>query len=237
VNNNFNSYLKRAFKIAYNVETILPLIFSSMILGMFFSALYDLIKKTIGDNIPTLLTILASTIFIVILAPIAIGLGLRQAAKAKSDPLLATKDNPKPHQGLILLVSRQQPCHVAIDFHGTTLKQCWLICSTKTLPEAQAIREFYRHKIVIDEPIAINDIYDPLEFVNEVNLIYTERLPNGWQESDIISDFSGMTANGSVGMALICYAKDRPLQYTPAVVDPETNRITGSANPIEIKLQ
>jgi hypothetical protein len=237
VKNNFNSYFKRALKIAFNVETILPLIFSSTILGLFFSVLFDLVKKTIGTSVSSLLILLFSTLFIVILAPIAIGLGLSQTAKAKSDPLLATKSQPKPHQGLIILVSNEQPCRVAIDFHKRSLKQCWLICSVQSLPKAQAIQSSYQQEIVIDDPIVINDVNDPTEFMRAIDLIYTTRIPKGWQESDVIADFTGMTAHGSVGMALVCNAKNRPLQYTPAVRDAETNNVIGSAEPIEIELK
>ncbi len=235
--NNLTNYIKRGFKIAYNVDNILPLICSSLVLTLSIGIIQDLIKRNIGTSNSNLLMMLFVTLALLILAPIAIGLGLRQTAKAKSDRLLADRDNPKPHKGLILLVSNQQPCRVAIDFHKQALKQCWLICSLKTLPEAQAIQKFYQNEIVIDDPIVINDVFDPTEFMRVIDTIYTKKLPQGWLEADVISDFSGMTANGSVGMALVCNAKNRPLQYTPAVREPETDRIIGSANPIEIKLQ
>jgi hypothetical protein len=235
--NNFNSNLNRAIKIFFNVETIVPFLIGSFCLGIFSNALYDTLKKTIGEDTFSLLKIGGSSLLIFTLAAIVFTLRLNQATQAKLDPLLATKDNPSQYKGLILLVSRQQPCQIAIEFHLPELKQCWLICSLKTLPEAQALRAEYGDKIIIDEPIVIEDVYDPLEYAKRIDLIYTKKLPKDWQESDIIADFAGMTANGSVGMALLCYAKNRPLQYTPAVVDKATGNITGSANPIEIKLQ
>jgi hypothetical protein len=234
--NNLTSYIKRGFKLAYNVDNILPLIFSSLVLTSFFGLIQDLIKRKIGTSDSGLLMLLFGTLAIVLLAPIGIGLGLRQTAKAKSDRLLADKDSPKPHKGLILLVSNEQPCRVAIDFHRQSLKQCWLICSLKTLPQAQAIQKFYQNEIVIDDPILINDVFDPTEFMRVIDTIYTKKLPQGWLEADAISDFTGMTAHGSVGMALVCNAKNRPLQYTPVMKDAAGNDI-GSSIPIEIKLQ
>lgn len=61
---------------------------------------------------------------------------------------------------------------------------------------SQAFRIFFN-----PEPIVINDIYDPLEFYRQVKRIY-QNLPNNWTKKDIIADFTGMTAQGSVGMAL-----------------------------------
>jgi hypothetical protein len=239
--NNLTKYIKRGFKLAYNVDNILPLICSSLVLTLPISIIQDGIKKNIGTSNSNLLMLLFVTLALVILAPIVIGLGLRQTAKAKSDPLLASKDRPQLHKGLILLVSNEQPCQVAIDFHlqQNTLKQCWLICSIETLPIAQSIRSFNQDKITIDDPIVINDIYDPAQFIGVIDTIYNNavKTPKIWRESDIIADFSGMTANGSVGMALACNAKNRPLQYTPAKREAGTNKIIGSSEPIEIKLQ
>ncbi|WP_373542333.1 hypothetical protein [Chamaesiphon sp.] len=238
--NNFNSYFKRAFKIAYNVENILPLICSSLVLTFFFGLIQELIKKRIGTSESSLLILLFSTFFIAILAPFAIALGLRHTAKAKPDRLLASKDKPLPRKGLILLVSNEKPCQVAIDFHlqQGKLKQCWLICSIESLATAQAIQSFNKDRIVIDNPIVINDVNDPISFMNVIDLIYTNaaKPPEKWQESDIISEYTGMTAHGSVGMALVCNANNRSLQYTPAVRD-NTGKVIGSAEPIEIKLK
>jgi hypothetical protein len=237
MNNNFNNNLNRAIKIFFNVETFVPFLIGSLCLGIFSNALYDAIKKSIGESIPNFLIIAGSSFSIFSLAAIVFTLRLSYATKPRLDPLLARKDKPKKHKGLILLVSRQQPCQIAIEYHLPELRQCWLICSKKSESEADAIRSMYGDKITIDEPIRINDVYDPLEYYDLIDKIYNEQLPADWQESDVISDFVGMTANGSVGMALICYEKNRPLQYTPAVINRETDNIDGSAHPIEIKLQ
>jgi hypothetical protein len=237
MSNNFNGNLDRAIKTFFNVETITPFLIGSLCLGIFSNAIYDLIKKSLGESIPNFALIALSAFLIFILAAVFFSWRLSRISQVKTDPLLATKDRPQRHKGLILLVSRQQTCQVAIDFHLPELKQCWLICSTKSQPEAQVIRSMYVNQVVIDEPIVINDVYDPVEYARAIDRIYTKDLPKDWQESDIIADFAGMTANGSVGMALICYYNNRSLQYTPAVMDKVTGQITGSAEPIEIKLQ
>jgi hypothetical protein len=119
-----------------------------------------------------------------------------------------------PHQfnGLILLVSNADPCRTAIRYHLPRLQRCWLICSLQTLDLARQIaREF--PLVCQDDPMIINDVYDPLEFRDTVNEIYRDRLPKGWAESTVIADYTGMTAHGSVGMTLACIGTDRALQY------------------------
>lgn len=236
MNNNFSNNLNYIIKVFFNVDTFVPFLIGSLCLGIFSNALYDTIKKLMGESIPSFLIIAVGSLLIFILAAVIFTLRLSQATKARSAPFLDNKDKPKKHKGLILLVSKKQPCQVAIEYHLPDLKQCWLICSTKTSPEAEAIRSQYGDKIIINPPIIINDVFDPSEYYQEVDKIYSDK-PSNWQESDIIADFAGMTANGSVGMALVCNEKNRPLQYTPAVIDPKTGGITGSAEPIEIKLK
>ena len=232
--NNFIRNFSRGVKTILNVQNITPFLVYYLCAGIFSSTLYELIKTTIGNSTPNLLlfAIISLTIFLSFAA--FLGHKFDRESKPKFD-MSSDKKHPERHKGLILLVSRQQPCQIAIDFHIGTLEQCWLICSMKTLPVAQAIESMYRDRVIFHDLKVINDIYDPTEYFRAIDPIY-ERLPTGLQESDIIADFSGMTANGSVGMALACAKNNRPLQYTPATVDKDGN-ITGSAEPIEIKLQ
>lgn len=60
-------------------------------------------------------------------------------------------------------------------------------------------------------------------------------LTQGWTPDDIIADFTGMTAQASVGMVLASLSVQSPLQYTPA--QSQDGKPTGrSLNPIEITL-
>ncbi len=59
------------------------------------------------------------------------------------------------------------------------------------------------------------------------------QLPNGWAINDVISDFTGMTSQASIGMAIACMTIGGELQYTPAqMVD---GKLTGeSLQPIAV---
>lgn len=131
------------------------------------------------------------------------------------------------------MVSRTAPCQKAMRYHLPVLERCWLICSVQTLNIAQALRQEFPQVCVVD-PIIINDVNDPIEFRDRVNEIYSQ-LPEGWNESDIIADYLGMTAHGSIGMVLACLSALRPLQYTPARLD-EQQRPLEPLDPIEITL-
>lgn len=141
---------------------------------------------------------------------------------------------PAPRRGLILLVSRGDTCRKAIEYHRPLLERCWLICSAKSYPVAEELRRAFQ-EVQIPEPIVIRDINNPLEYSDAVNDIY-EHLPDGWREDDVMADYTGMTAHGSVGMALACLAPVRPLEYVPARYDDQLQAIE-ALDPIEILLQ
>jgi hypothetical protein len=82
--------------------------------------------------------------------------------------------------------------------------------------------------------VLINDVYDLLECRNQVDEIYTQ-LPAGLSPSDVILDFTGMTAMASVGSVLACLDEQRSLQYTPAVFD-EQLRAMRPRDPVEVVL-
>ena len=81
---------------------------------------------------------------------------------------------------------------------------------------------------------SINDVNDPLEFRDEVLKIYAG-LADGWQTSDVIADYVGMTSHASVGMVLAWWEVRFPLQYTLPMFD-EDRRPIGAADPMEITL-
>jgi hypothetical protein len=205
-------------------------------LALLGNATYDILKNTIGTETPALLKIafLAFAIFVSCVASVT-AIITRRMNQSRHDRPIIHKRQPKKYPGLILLVSQVESCRTAILYHQPRLQHCWLICSVQTLEKAQQIaREF--PGVCLDDPIVVNDIYDPIEFRDVVNLIYVNRLPVGWKTADIIADYAGMTAHGSVGMVLANLMTDRPLQYTPANVNPATGKIVGSLDPIEITL-
>jgi hypothetical protein len=134
-----------------------------------------------------------------------------------------------------LLVSRADTCRKAIEYHLPLLERCWLICSARSYPVADELqREF--QQVQFPDPIIITDINNPLEYSDAVNDIY-QHLPDGWREDDVMADYTGMTAHGSVGMALACLAPVRPLEYMQARYDDELRPIETLNHPIEIFLQ
>jgi hypothetical protein len=144
------------------------------------------------------------------------------------------KAPPDLHRGLILLVSNEAACRTAIDYHKSSLECCWLICSTQTLAIAQKIKADFP-TVIMPEPWVINDVYDPIEFNEAVRKIY-QKLPPRWSISDVIADFTGMTAQGSVGMVLVSsFFPNVKFQYTPAEL--ADGRPTGkSLTPIGITI-
>jgi hypothetical protein len=229
--------LSQAIKIVFNPETILPFLVGSVFLAIFGNAIYDVFKKFFGDTIPDLIKIA-----VIALAILAAAVGIISWVIAQRLTRLTTdipfeiqqKALDRQYPGLILLVSQSEACETAIRFHLPTLKRCWLICSPQTLEKANDLCQRFS-SVCLDPPLVINDIYNPLAFRSCVNSIYNTRLPQGWQQSETIADYTGMTAHSSVGTVLACVGSNRPLQYTPAKFDAQ-NRIIGSLNPIRIWL-
>ena len=225
----------RAIKIFFSPETIAPFIIGSFFLAILGNAIYDILKKVIGEETSDLFRIAGfiSVFFGGSVYFVYRSLN-RQFAKLVVINSTLSKKNPHQHRGLILLVSKLDPCRKAINYHRPKLERCWLICSQQTLELAQQLQqEFFA--VCQQSPIVVNDIFDPLEFQQCICRIYEEKLPDGWQETDVIADFTGMTPHASVGMVLACFRADRPLQYTPAKLD-TSGAIVGSIDPIEIVL-
>ncbi|HIK38995.1 hypothetical protein [Thermoleptolyngbya sp. M55_K2018_002] len=230
--------LTRAIKIVFNAETILPFFVGSVCLGVLGNAIYDGLKRVFGESGLALAQI-GLTAALVLLGAIAAVFWLisRQIASLPDDiPLQVRKKQlDRQYPGLILLVSHPQSCETAIRHHLPTLQRCWLISSLERLNLAKDLQSQYPH-LCVDEPLVVTDVYDPLEFRDRVNDIYQMCLPPGWQEQDVIADYTGMTAHASVGTVLACVNTARPLQYIPAKLDPQTGKPIGSLPPIKITL-
>lgn len=228
--------LSQAIKIVFSPETILPFLVGSVFLSVFGNAIYDICKNIFGTTTPGLLKIAAISLFILVVAVLIVWWVITQrfARLPIEVPFeVQQKALDRRYKGLILLVSNVETCQTAIRFHQSMLKRCWLICSPKTLDQAKELRRQFPQ--CVDEPIVVNDVYDPVVFYQRINEIYQTRLPNGWQESDIIADYTGMTAHASVGMVLACVGTNRPLEYTPAKTDRQ-DKIAGSLSPIKVTL-
>ena len=224
--NNLFQVAKRFF----NPETLIPFFLGAIFLSVLGNAISDILKAIIGDSIGSAIKISIGSILIFIFCVWL----LNKSLNTNLPPMDLGKSSPRKHRGLILLVSREEPCRKAIKHHYPKLEYCWLICSLQTSNIAKQLEQDFP-KLKIPQLQIINDVYDPIEFSRAVTKIY-DRLPNGLTKNDVISDFTGMTAQGSVGMTIasLLMRKSR-LQYTPAEL--RDGKPTGnSLNPIEIVL-
>ncbi|MEO1372943.1 MAG: CRISPR-associated protein [Cyanobacteria bacterium J06635_10] len=224
-----NSFFEVA-KSFFNPETLIPFLIGAIFLSVLGNAISDILKAIIGNSINDAIKIALGSVLIFIFC---VWLVAKSLAK-NLQPVDLGKSSPRKHKGLILLVSREEPCRKAIEHHLPQLKYCWLICSSQTLNVAKKLQQDFP-KLIIPEPLIIKDVYDPVEFSHAVINIY-DNLPNHWTKNDIIADFTGMTAQGSVGMTIASLLmRQSSLQYTPA--ESRDGKPTGnSLNPIEIVL-
>jgi len=212
----------------FSPEAIIPFLFGSIALGVLSNAAFTLLTNQLGTEGPSILGIAVGSVAILLLA---VWIVSRTLTSRDGTTAIPGKRPPKQHRGLILLVSNLPTCEKAIRFHGSTLERVWLICSTRTLENATQLRRDFSKQIP-DEPFIINDVNDPLEFHAAIEKIY-EHLPEDWSGRDVIADYVGMTAHGSVGVVLACFRHDRPMQFTPAKYDDNLKPI-GPLDPIEI---
>jgi hypothetical protein len=226
MHNNFPQVAQRFF----NPETLIPFLIGSIFLSVLGNTATDILKAIVGDTTPDTVKIAIGSVLIFIFCVWLLGKSLT----ANLPPIDLGKSSPRKHKGLILLVSREEPCSKAIEHHLPELKYCWLICSSQTINVAKKLQQDFP-KLIIPEPLVITDVYDPVEFSHMVMDIY-DRLPSRWTKDDIIADFTGMTAQGSVGMTIASLLmRQSNLQYTPA--ESRDGKPTGnSLNPIEITL-
>lgn len=226
-------------RVFFTPETLFPFIIGAIFLSVVGNSVTQILFKLFGDSVNAAFCILLGAILIFL---IMLWLIKKRLEKMRSPQVSLDKQQPIKYRGLILLVSRLEPCKTAIAYHTPVLERCWLICSETTVDMAKELKqEFSQRKISgpiieIGEPIIVNDVYDPIEFAQKVKGIY-RNLPDGWNGEDIIADFTGMTALGSVGMALACLSSGHQLQYTPAELKDDGKPTGRSLMPIEIVLK
>jgi hypothetical protein len=219
-----------------NVRMLWPFLLATICVAIFGDMVEKVLEQSLGKLVPH--TIQVSIIMAVLSALffwLAVVLFKRQALRLANLQQTDIKEAaPKLHKGLILLVSRAEPCRQAIKFHQPLLEQVWLICSTRSKPEAEVLQQEFPD-LMIPEPIIINNIFQPSEVTHQVNEIY-RHLPAGWKAEEVIADCTGMPVQSSIGVALACLGQQRPLQYTPAIYNDE-GRVIGSGDPIELQIE
>ena len=226
-----NTRYQRIAQIFFNPETLVPFLVGAIFLSVLGNAVTNFIFSLIGVNPITSLLVALGAVLIFGTSIVLFGKGLE---KLPSKNLIPDKEAPAKHRGLILLVSNFEACQKAIEYHSPELKFCWTICSTRTSEIANKLRVSFPG-IKFSDPLIIDDVYDPINFYKKVKKIY-DNLPRGLGKTEVISDFTGMTAQASVGVVLACLSREYELQYTPAHLD-ENGKIIGSLAPIEIVLK
>jgi hypothetical protein len=214
----------------FEPNTLTPFLIGTMFLSVIGNAFSDILKIVFGDDIQSLFKISAGSIIIFIICIWLFDKALNKPEKQFD----LSRAKPKKHKGLILLVSKEEPCRKAIEYHLKDLKYCCLIHSSQSLPIVEILRTDYP-QITFVEPdrLIVNDIFDPIKFASLVREIY-DALPADCSKQEIIGDFTGMTAQGSVGMAIASLLeRQTKLQYTPAATNKE-GKPTHSLEPIEI---
>jgi len=193
------------------------------------NACFQLLLNWLGISTPAVLKIAVGALFVL---GISAWIVTRLAFRLRPLPVRMGKQAPDRHRGLILLVSRQEPCEKAIQWHEQTLSYCRLVCSAETAPVADALIQKLQRKNVDAKRVVVNDVYDPLEVRDEVERIYAG-LPPDLSASEVILDFTGMTTTASVGSVLACLYRDGPMQYTPAWYDKKLEAMQ-ALDPIQI---
>lgn len=212
-------------------QTLLTFLIGGIAMGVLGNAVYQMLTNCFGTTNITILGISAGAGLV--LVGVALMLGYL-AQRLRQDPPLAGKQEPRQRRGLILLVSNAPIAQRALAWHDETLEWCWLVCSAQSLPVATQLKDALQTQGKQAELVLINDVYDPLECRNKVDALYRQ-LPAGLAPTDVILDFTGMTAMASVGSVLACLDEQRALQYTPAVFD-EQLRALRPLNPVEVVL-
>jgi hypothetical protein len=223
--------LRRVVQQSFTPEYLRLFIPSSIVLSTIGTAISTVLTNLIGSTTPAAVTIIIGAASIFLFSAWTIS-----KLSNKSTPATdLAKAPPDRCPGLILLVSREEPCRKAIEYHLPNLQYCWLICSSGTEHMAKQIKADFPN-VNMPKPWIINDVHDPIEFNDAIRKIY-EKLPSGLTIEDVIADFTGMTANGSVGMALVSnFFPNVKFQYTPAELSSDGKQTGRSLNPIGITI-
>ncbi len=177
------------------------------------NATHDFLKRTFGEDPRGLITIIGLAAAVLFGAAWALAAWLERPAAI----IPPTRTRPVARRGLILLVGlRDEVCREAIRHHRSALARVWLLCSPQS--SEVAARLAGDHEVLAGVPvetIVVTDVYDPRGSFDAV-LAVRERLPEGWASSDLIADFTGLTATASVGLVLACLQTGIAIEYTPA---------------------
>lgn len=199
-----------AFARLFDARTWPLFVLGAVALAVIGNAAYDLLKRGLGDEPGGLLPILG----LVVLFGAAWVLAAWLARPAAIVP--PTRACPNPRRGLVLLVGlRDEACREAISHHRIALERVWLVCSPQSGEVAARLAGGEELRGAAVETVVIPDVYDPRGAFDVLTGI-RDRLPDGWAPSEVIADFTGLTAAASVGLVLACLQTGIGIEYTPA---------------------
>ena len=219
-----------SLRAVFSPEAAVLFVFATILLAVIANAVFALLTQWLGNTPKTLATIIGTGL--VILAFVVYVLAWITDRQLRVEVDLKGMARPRKRRGLILLVSRLEPCKAAIEYHRPRLERIWLVHTEQTRPIADQLTTQYSN--LEPKPVLVDNINDPLKFSRKISGIY-HGLEAGWRSNDVIVDYLGMTANASVGAVLACIGHDRPVQYTLPVFDKDRHPI-GVDEPVEIKL-
>jgi hypothetical protein len=218
-------------QLMFTPEALIPFLIGTLALAVLGNAVYQLLTNYLGTcNMAVVKIGVGAVVTVVGMAWVL----SRFVNRLRPSPPLLGKQPPEKRKGLILLVSNEATSREAIEWHQNALEYCWLLCSTQSASIAEKLRQELTRQGKTVKVDLINDIFDPLEYRDKVEAIYAE-MPDGWAESDVILDFTGMTACASVGSVLACLNEQRAIQYTPGQYDTALKAMQ-PLDPVEVVL-
>lgn len=183
--------------------------------GMAGAGFYDVLLRWLEEPdrsiFGPLLIAAGAAILVIVLAWSLFKFASRKTMLRPSGGRVAEK-----RKGLILLLSpnkndKLQPAAVtALKHHEETLTHAWILHSAESEDEAvQISAQFSSINIQLR---LMQDVKSIQSFYNEIEAIFSN-LPPDFTETDVVTDFTGMTKFASIGAVLACHSVERALQY------------------------
>jgi len=157
-------------------------------------------------------------------------------------------ENPEePRRGVIVFASMGGgigSARQAIEYYLSKgmLERCWIITGGEKSEErardlvADLLRQpEYRLKPQMFTLVGMapEDVGNPERVREQVEQIYSS-LPDDWNESDVVVDYTGGTASVSAGMVLACASPGRHIQYMRPLETDEHGRAVQEAGSVPV---
>jgi hypothetical protein len=241
--------MKNAVNKLFSAEKGSPILFLVMIYiaGAVTNALSDVLKNWMSPVGIVLLGTGLIIALILILDPVP---RLVKSFTSKHGELSPEMISPEKHKGLIVFASKGPniSAEEAIRYHLPTLKRCWIISGDDKKEEGSSYRaaneliaKMIKGDVPLDlfelKPMKEEDVHNPIKSFEHIESIFNE-LPEGFNEADIISDYTGGTKSMTAGMILSCALPSRDLQVLiPKAYKEDGTAVRGDvAKPIMINI-